>query len=135
MAAEGAAARPALPGGSREEELSHHSGSSAPLVRDKESQGEQESAGVAATMACSPLKTPGLLGPLRSSQPGPLPGPSSDTRSKPPAKPAPTTAITFGQSLPGAVQTAAGSSTASFGGFGGALTTSAPITCTDIQQH
>nr|XP_036858486.1 nuclear envelope pore membrane protein POM 121C isoform X2 [Manis javanica] len=40
------------------------------------------------------------------------------------ATPAPTTAITFGQSVPSAVQTAAGSSTT---GFGGTLTTSAPI--------
>ncbi|KAK2503709.1 hypothetical protein MC885_014154 [Smutsia gigantea] len=32
-----------------------------------------ESAGVAATAAFLPLKTPGLLGPLGSSQPGPLP--------------------------------------------------------------
>ncbi|KAI5229437.1 hypothetical protein MUG91_G233n3 [Manis pentadactyla] len=43
------------------------------------------------------------------------------------ATPAPTTAMTFGQSLPGAVQTAAGSSTASFGGFGGTLTTFTPV--------
>ncbi|KAI5933190.1 Nuclear envelope pore membrane protein POM 121C [Manis javanica] len=43
------------------------------------------------------------------------------------ATPAPTTAITFSHSLPGAIQTAAGSSTASFGGFSGTLTTSAPI--------
>ncbi|KAI5139977.1 hypothetical protein MUG91_G69n53 [Manis pentadactyla] len=123
-----------LEGSLREEELSHHSGSSAPLVRDKESRGEKESAGVAATMACLPLKKPGLLGPLCSSQPGTLPGLFSDSTSKLPAMPAPT-AITFGQSLPGTIQTAAGSSTASFGGFGDALTTSAPITCTDIQQH
>ncbi|KAI5930113.1 Nuclear envelope pore membrane protein POM 121 [Manis javanica] len=40
---------------------------------------------------------------------------------------APTTAITFGQSLTGAIQTAGGSSTASFGGFGGTLTTSTPV--------
>ncbi|KAI5934227.1 Nuclear envelope pore membrane protein POM 121 [Manis javanica] len=43
------------------------------------------------------------------------------------ATPAPTTAITFSQSLPSAIQSAAGSSTASFGGFSGTLTTSAPI--------
>ncbi|KAK2493141.1 hypothetical protein MC885_009590 [Smutsia gigantea] len=42
------------------------------------------------------------------SSPGPVPGP----------------AIPFGQSLPGVIQTAPGSSTA---GFGGALTTSAPV--------
>ncbi|KAI5138797.1 hypothetical protein MUG91_G717n2 [Manis pentadactyla] len=44
------------------------------------------------------------------------------------ATPAPTTAITFSQSLPSAIQTDAGSSTASFGGFSGTLTTSASIT-------
>ncbi|KAK2509859.1 hypothetical protein MC885_007241 [Smutsia gigantea] len=40
-----------------------------------------ESAGEAATAACSPLQTPGLLGPLGSSEPGPVPGSSSDSRS------------------------------------------------------
>ncbi|KAI5138947.1 hypothetical protein MUG91_G705n1 [Manis pentadactyla] len=44
------------------------------------------------------------------------------------ATPAPTTAITFSQSLPSTIQTAAGSRTASFGGFSGTLTTSASVT-------
>ncbi|XP_076997027.1 nuclear envelope pore membrane protein POM 121C isoform X2 [Tamandua tetradactyla] len=43
---------------------------------------------------------------------------------KPPAMP-PSTTVTFGQSLPSAVQTAPSSSTASFSGFGSTLTTSA----------
>ncbi|XP_004761705.1 nuclear envelope pore membrane protein POM 121C isoform X1 [Mustela putorius furo] len=51
---------------------------------------------------------------------------------KPPAAPASTAVTTFGQSLPGAVQTAAAtsssSSAASFSGFGGGLTTPAPAT-------
>uniref|UniRef100_A0A8D2DRK0 Nuclear envelope pore membrane protein POM 121C n=1 Tax=Sciurus vulgaris TaxID=55149 RepID=A0A8D2DRK0_SCIVU len=40
-----------------------------------------EAAGVATTMASSPLKTPSLLAPLGSSPPGPLPGTSSDSKS------------------------------------------------------
>ncbi|XP_006181004.2 nuclear envelope pore membrane protein POM 121C [Camelus ferus] len=48
---------------------------------------------------------------------------------KSPSVPASATVTTFGQSLPSAAQTAAsGSSTASFGGFGGTLSTSAPVT-------
>ncbi|XP_066130624.1 nuclear envelope pore membrane protein POM 121C [Saccopteryx bilineata] len=48
--------------------------------------------------------------------------------SKLPTMPASTTVTTFGQSLPSAVQTAASGSATSFSGFGGALTTSAPVT-------
>uniref|UniRef100_G1LX81 Nuclear envelope pore membrane protein POM 121C n=1 Tax=Ailuropoda melanoleuca TaxID=9646 RepID=G1LX81_AILME len=40
-----------------------------------------ESTGVATTVAPSPLKTPSLLAPLGSSQSGPLPGTSSDSKS------------------------------------------------------
>nr|KAF6441915.1 hypothetical protein HJG63_015646 [Rousettus aegyptiacus] len=40
-----------------------------------------ESAGVTTTVAHSPPKTPGLLGPLGSSQSAPLPGTSSDSKS------------------------------------------------------
>ncbi|XP_016054501.1 PREDICTED: nuclear envelope pore membrane protein POM 121C isoform X1 [Miniopterus natalensis] len=40
-----------------------------------------DSAGVATTVAHSPLKTPGLLSPLGSSQSEPLPGTSSDSKS------------------------------------------------------
>ncbi|XP_036135477.1 nuclear envelope pore membrane protein POM 121C [Molossus molossus] len=40
-----------------------------------------DSAGVATTVAHSPPKTPGLLGPLGSSQSAPLPGTSSDSKS------------------------------------------------------
>ncbi|XP_026371805.3 nuclear envelope pore membrane protein POM 121C [Ursus arctos] len=50
---------------------------------------------------------------------------------KPPAAPASTTATTFGQSVPGAAQTAASSSSSGgtgFSGFGGSLTTPAPAT-------
>nr|XP_010949313.1 nuclear envelope pore membrane protein POM 121C-like isoform X1 [Camelus bactrianus] len=47
---------------------------------------------------------------------------------KSPSVPASTTVTTFGQSLPSATQTtASGNSTASFGGFGGTLSTSAPV--------
>ncbi|KAI5140014.1 hypothetical protein MUG91_G69n123 [Manis pentadactyla] len=42
-----------------------------------------ESSGVAATTAYLPLKTPGFLGPLGSSQPGPLPGPSQTSAPQP----------------------------------------------------
>ncbi|XP_034844515.1 nuclear envelope pore membrane protein POM 121C-like isoform X1 [Mirounga leonina] len=48
---------------------------------------------------------------------------------KPPAAPASTAVTTFGQSVPGAAQTAAGSGGPSgFGGFGGGLTAPAPAT-------
>ncbi|XP_046945141.1 nuclear envelope pore membrane protein POM 121C [Lynx rufus] len=48
---------------------------------------------------------------------------------KPPAAPASTTVTTFVQSLPGAAPTtASGSGTTGFGGFGGGLSTPAPVT-------
>nr|XP_004399146.2 PREDICTED: nuclear envelope pore membrane protein POM 121C [Odobenus rosmarus divergens] len=52
---------------------------------------------------------------------------------KPPAAPTSTAATTFGQSVPGAAQTAASSGgTSGFGGFGGGLTTPAPATSSPL---